>query len=464
MKREDIKNVFDRIEPDISAKERMLDNVLNHSKKRKENTMLSFNFKKAIPALALAVVFAGGILTYSLKDKLFGQGFKGEGSPEIPSGEMISQDSASGREDAIAPMLDQFQFDGRNYILMSDDLRAEYGFPAAIDEGDIGQRLMTIEKSPDERLIGCEVFSYVPAGGEAIVAVKRDNGYELFKFFTFESYNNNQDEDAIEYLKLYGIKGPEDISKIQFIVHTEQSKLEGFTNIKGEITDRNEIAGFYSFYSVLKNSSDKYFEKLFGYYGTGNSTDVEIDVAYPEVSDDKYYPDERDVEPVAPDRAPAPNPAPAPDYDQASDYNGTAEEIDPAYPNHKGVAEDLPLGKEVESRDAVISSDAPVALDLPADAVITGSDTPVAVEIERGEGNSSSSGASQGMTDKGEAGMVSGGTTQGSAGNALADPVTIRIYNQNGVYFDSIYYMNIGFISRYEVTAEFAAFIENYIK
>lgn len=375
MKREDIKIVFDNIEPDMSAKERMLENVLNHSKNKKENAMLPFNFRKAIPALVLAVVFAGGILAYGLKGIFFNHGPRNDGSPQ--TADMIGEDAASGREDMAAPMLNQFQIDDRQYILTSDYVQ-EFGFPAVIDDKDIGQKIATIEKSPDKSLIGCEVFRYIPAGSEAVVAVKRNNEYVLFRFFTFESYINNQDEDAIEYLKLYGIEGPEDISKIRFIVYDEKSKLEGYTNVRGEITDRNEIANFYNFYSVLKNSSDKYFEKLFGYNGAGYSRDVEIDSAYP--------------------------------------------------------------------------------ADMPA----VGSDTPVSAIIDRGEGDVSA--ASGGIAGIGETGAGAVAPSQGSAGNALAYPVAIRIYNQNGVYYESMYYRNISFISRYEITAEFAAFIESYIK
>ena len=198
-------------------------------------------------------------------------------------------------------------------------------------------------------------------------------------FFTFESYINNQDEDAIEYLKLYGIEGPEDIAKIQFIVHTEKSRLEGFTNVMGQITDRNELANFYNFYAALKNSSDKYFKKLFGYNRAGDSRDVEIDVAYPTEPGSRDSSDEKPIDPILPDYTPEP----------------------------EGI---------------------------------------------------------QGMTDIDGVGSGSVAPSQGSAGNALAEPVTIRIYNQNGVYFESMYYRNIGFISRYEITAELAAFIENYIK
>jgi len=379
VKREDIKNVFDHIKPDPAAREKMLAHVLNRASKSKENTMLFFNFRKVIPALALVAIFVGGILTYNLKDSFLNHGLLGDGKPEAAQNDMIGGDSISGSEDMPAPLLNQFQINGKHYILMSDYVE-EFGFPATINDEDIGAKIATIEKSPDQSLIDCEVFSYLPAGCEAVVAVKRNNEYVLFKFFTFESYINNQDEDAIEYLKLYGIEGPEDIAKIQFIAHTEKSRLEGSNKVTAEITDQHQIATFYNFYSVLQNSSDKYFEKLFGNNAT-SSREVEIDAGNNVVDPSMPIP---------------------PDYMDSSQNISTS----------------------AQSGDA---------------------------------------GAT--MFDMGETPSTAGSVapSQGSAGNALADPVTIRIYNQNGVYYESMYYRNIGFISRYEITAEFAAFLANYI-
>jgi len=436
--------VFDNIEPDIPAKERMLENVLYHSKNRKINTMFYFNFRKAVPALVLTVVLAGGILSYGLKDIIFNNGMRGSSPTEIAQDGLIDNDTASGREDMVAPLLNQFQIKGRNYILMSDYVE-EFGFNAAISDGDIGNKIATIEKSPDKSLIGCEVFEYIPAGCQAVVVVKRNNAYELYRFFTFESYNNNQDEDAIEYLKLYGINSPEDIAKIQFIVHTERSKLEGTTNITGEITDRNEIARFYSFYSVLRNSSDKYFEKLFG--SRPGSRDVEIDRVNPDGQKGEIVPDEKSVEPVVPDYMPAP------------DYDGTSGSSS-SYP---GIAEDMPLSAG-EGRDAVIAIEPYIAIDQPADLPVIGGDTPVSVIIDRGN-VSSPTGGSSSMTGFGSTEPVTVAPAQGgSVGNDLDDPVTIKIYNKKGVYLETTYYKNIGFISRYEISSDFAAFIENYIK
>ncbi|HHW47307.1 MAG TPA: hypothetical protein GXX14_01655, partial [Clostridiaceae bacterium] len=52
----------------------------------------------------------------------------------------------------------------------------------------------------------------------------------------------------------------------------------------------------------------------------------------------------------------------------------------------------------------------------------------------------------------------------GSVGNALGNPVTIKIYNRFEVYYETVYYPNIGFISRYKVTDEFADFLNRYIR
>jgi len=79
----------------------------------------------------------------------------------------------------------------------------------------------------------------------------------------------------------------------------------------------------------------------------------------------------------------------------------------------------------------------------------------------------SDSSAPSGMMDMGDTGGSQGGyvpPNQGSAGDALANPIGVRIYNKQGVYYETMYYRNIGFLSRYEVSREFADFLATYIK
>lgn len=394
-----MKSSFNKLEPDKTAERRMLNNILSHSgKERKE----MFNFKKALPALGLVIVIAGSILAYDML----------AGKNSIPTPGYTQGDAAGEREDMIAPLVNQFQIEDKHYTLLSDDLKAEYGFSIQIDESDIGDRITTIKNSVDPSLIGGEVYRYEPAGAEAVVAVKKDDSYRLFKFFNFESYNNNQDEDVVEYLKLYGIKSAEDIAKIQFIVHSEQSKIEGKIDVKGELTDRDEISQFYGYYSILKNSSDKYFDRLFNYKpDVDKGIDVEADVP------NQY------------------NPVP-PDAGQEIIQPSNPGSIDPI-PDHIGFAEDMPMIKEDNGETGVVNGTRPVLKDEP-----------------------------KGMMDMGgtESNVGSTAPSQGSAGNALANPVTVRIYNHSGLYFDTMYYRNIGFISRHEVNKEFADFMEGYIR
>ncbi|NLM11679.1 MAG: hypothetical protein GX213_13055 [Clostridiaceae bacterium] len=398
MRKEDLRASFDRIRPDESAKKRMLGNILNQYE-RKKGIIMPFSLRKAIPALAIIVVVTGGLLTYN--NLIVGK------NNNLPYEYGIADNGDMAREDAIAPILNQFQTGNRHYVLLTDDLREDYGLPVLIDNNDIGEKITDITISPDPSLIGSEVYSYIPAGAEAIVAVKRNNEFQLFRFFTFESYNNNQDEDAVEYLKLYGINRAGDIAKIQFIRHTEHSKLRGYTDVIAEITDRDEITGFYSYYSMLENSSDQYFDSLFNFKGTSyEGIDVEIDPVMPDMA--------------APDRI----------------GYGTDLPLD-ITPEQEGTAYDLPLIITEDGNNGFSPNDSPVS--------------------------SGSSPSGSGMMDMGNTVLGSVEPSHGSVGDALANPITIRIYNQNGIYYDSPYYRNIGFISRYKVSDNFKEFIAKYL-
>jgi len=403
VKREDLKHSFDQIKPSEAAKSRMLDHILNYSDRKKGMNMSLFQLKKAIPALALTLVIAGGLLTYRMLD---------QNSPFnslLPPNSAVTDDADLGREDAVAPLLNQFQIDDRHYIFLSDDLRAEYGLPASIEEGDIGEKITVITSTPDKSLEGCEVYSYLPAGGEAVVAVKKGNEYQLFRFFSFESYINNQDEDAIEYLKLYGINSADDIAKVQFLGYSEESRLKGQADLIAEITDRDEIVRFYSFYSALKNSSDKYFDRLFNFQGMdARSSSVEVDRVAPDAIEPEIIP---------------PDPV---------DYGS-----------------DQPIGKRADRNDA--AEDTPLSIIDMNETQVASGETPVTNGVSKANPPV--------LMDTGGAVAPS----QGASGEALANPIAIRIYNQRGVYYESMYYQNIGFISRYEVGKEFAEFLNRYI-
>ena len=437
MKKEDFRYSFDMIKPDESARKRMLDSIMQYADKNagKSDEIRTVKYRRvrfriAIPVFVLTLLVAAGIVMYSIKWQ--------NNESQLTSVPDIASDMA--REDAPALFLSQFQIGDRHYIPLTDDLRNGFGLPATINEGDIGEKIADITASKDENLKGKEVYRYVPAGSEAVVAVKGDDGYQLYRFFVFESINNNQDEDAAEYLKLYGVNSAEDIAIVIFIGHSEQSKLQGVTDIIGEITDRKGIARFYDYYSVLKDSSDKYYDKLFNYSGThSGSSGIEIDMATP--------PDRPEPDAVGPDKAvPADIVGPDVPVQGSAGYGETGfgsdmpMEIAPVAPAAPDYAEDLPLASDDTATAYPVPGDTPVTLRTRKAPVMT--DPASGIMMDTGDGLP---------------GTVQGST--GSAGNALDDSVTIRIYNRSGIYFDSVYYRNIGFINRYEVSEEFAAFL-----
>lgn len=313
MKQKNIKNSFNQVKPDEKAKGRMLTNII---KNRTERNKL-FIFKKNIPILLLVFILAiGGVTSYLLvlnKNNL---------------NKTASENNVVSMEDSIAEIRDEFYLDDRQYYILDEEKAKEFGFSTEISNRDIGDKLATITTSIDERLLGKDVYHYLPAESEAIVAVEAVDGYTLFRFYNFESYLENQDEAAKEYLELYGINEAADIEKIQFNSH-------------GVMTDTKSIEQFYTYYSGLENASDQYFDSLFNWGDDKTNDNTEIP------------------------------------------SNDTEGESTPAF--------------------------------------------------------------------------------EGTSADALANAVKIRIYHHSGVFYQTIYYPNIGFISRHQVADEFATFLGNYI-
>ena len=87
-------------------------------------------------------------------------------------------------------------------------------------------------------------------------ALKGD--FEYFCDSYFQSYHDNADEDAKEYLKLYGISGPQDIVKLEVYRYPDAYSQECVV----QITDAEQISQFYGYYSQLTESSEAYFNVL----------------------------------------------------------------------------------------------------------------------------------------------------------------------------------------------------------
>ena len=301
---------------------------------------------RLIPAAVLTLALLAGALTYTL----YGRDHEG------PS------DSESG-QDLAAPVRNVFKMQDMHYIRLSDEQAGAFGFSAAAKEGEIGERITVISEGMDPGMTGLEVYRYLPAGGDAVVAVKQEGLYRLYGFHTFQSYMENRDEDAIRYLELFGIRSSEDIEKIQFYRYGDGNARV----LAGEITDAAGKETFYGFYSVLKDSSDLYFNTLYNY---GSSPAPEM----PQESPGEFY-----------------NPS-------------------------------------EDSTEQNTASDLPAARANPSNVTTVG-------------GPSSISGS------------------PGRGGDALANAVTIRIVHRSGVFHETEYYRNIGFISTDDAGDAFSAFI-----
>lgn len=392
MKHDDIINSFDKAKPDQYAVNRMYNGILENadSKSFKKTSVV----RKVVPAAAMAVVVAFGVLAYSaLSGKAPSVTETANDGSKAVTDDLAPGDFAGETANDMVAQVDMFTVGDIQYYALSQEQRDAFGFPEAVVQKDIGDRIGKIS-STDGKINGLEYFEYLPAGCRAVVAVKDDKGYTLYKFYNFESYIKNKDEDAKAYLELFGINGYADISKVRFINMS--------MDVISEITDTAGLKKFYEFYSVMKDSSDEYFEKLYSY-----RKEITGETGGQNRPEDQYKPEDR-------------NP---PD-------NIVYDEIPPDYK-----ADNYPTPSTAE----IAPAEDP-ARDLAADG-----------------GGQLRSGAGY---DYGQTGADPG---KGGADDLFGNAVTIRIYNKNGVYMDAPYYRNFGFISRHKVTQEFADFLKGYL-
>jgi len=418
MKQEDIKKSLDQIDLDDKDRQKIIDNVLKY-KIKKSNFKINKNsyFRFAIPAFACVFVIVGSIAVYN-----FSNVGNMEGSFTSTIGDATFDDKSAnnlqGIDNMMAVVDNQFVMDNTHYSLLPDALKADFAFPNTISDSDVGKKITTISTTVDPNLMGCDVYEFLPAGSLAVVAVKINNVYKLFEFFNYESYNNNKDEDTAAYLKLYGIHSAEDIAKIQFIGHSEEVKLAGKQEPISELNDHTKIAEFYDYYSVIKDSSSKYFDSIMNFktLDTNNSA--------PESAPDIFY-DKGDMV------------------------------VDSGSASSSGSAS--PSGSASSSGSAGTSGSTSPSGSKSTIGSINPNGTTSTSEIINPSGTTIINGTT------GTSSSASSSGSMGAAGNVFSDSVTIRIYNKYGVYYEAEYYPKFGFISRHEVTDEFANFLKDYI-
>ena len=164
-------------------------------------------------------------------------------------------------EEPLVLIQDEFEWYGRKYIKYYEDYDA-------ISQEEVGEPLAVIESSVDQSLIGCTIYRYTPVNCEAIVVVDRNEQLEIFQFFTFTSYEDNQDEHASEYLELFGIYSSEDIEKIEIYYYPDAYSIE----LEYLMSSQEEIQEFYTYFERLADSSDAYFQALSDHVPPGSTS------------------------------------------------------------------------------------------------------------------------------------------------------------------------------------------------
>ncbi|HBN82725.1 MAG TPA: hypothetical protein DDZ89_02675 [Clostridiales bacterium] len=255
MKKDEFKKAFEQLKPNEKEVNNMLKKIL-HKGETTEKTTSERAFPRGKIVLAFVLVFVIAVTIFTM-DYLTG-----------------NKEPKNQENQDIAQLDQQFQYKNRHYAILADEKKGEFGFSDTVQGEDIGEKIGTIS---DEPLNGKEFFEYLPANGEAVVAVQDGDGYRLYEFYSFERYLNNHDEDVVTYLKLYGFNNADDIEKIQFIT---SSQVAGKTDksVIAEITLGEDIRTFYNYYSVMKDSSEEYFDQLFGKSQTVGQKDVTVGI------------------------------------------------------------------------------------------------------------------------------------------------------------------------------------------
>lgn len=159
----------------------------------------------------------------------------------------LEREQPTASQAELAMVTDYFVFQGKVYN----------GEQKPVSEQAVGEKLGTVAEGGDPNLQGCHVYQYLPVKGEAYLVLEQDGKKELYAFREFLSTREFKDEDAAEYLRVYGITQASDISSL------EMDSMDGQGAFK-TVKEREIISEFYNRFSVLKNASDEYYKTLAG--------------------------------------------------------------------------------------------------------------------------------------------------------------------------------------------------------
>lgn len=241
MNQNDLITSLNKIKPELGADERMLRRVLAYQPPK--HTTVRFVTPYAAAAALLCLV-AIGLFAFPWSNSL-------PMTPVTSDGGAISSNSE------IAVALESFVFDGKRYSKLTNETLSEMGIQQPSGEKELGALLGTLDAGEGSTLSGSKIYAYPPLSAPAVVVVEKNGGYELFLFSSFTAYEENSDEDAADYLSVYGIKSADDLSKVEVYTYpTATSEVLSHTLKKEE----QDI--FYDGFSKLKNASGAYFKTL----------------------------------------------------------------------------------------------------------------------------------------------------------------------------------------------------------
>lgn len=219
---------LDRLSLTPSQKEGLLQR-LRESKRRGGNQMTSI-WRYVLAALAIFLC-----LSFALGFPLW----KGETEFE--------RQGPAASQTELAMVTDYFVFQGKVYV----------GEQKSVSEQAVGEKLGTVAEGSAPNLQGCPVYQYLPVKGEAYLVLEQGGRRELYAFREFLSTREFEDEEAAEYLRVYGITQASDISSL------EMDSMDGQGTFK-TVKEREIISEFYSRFSTLENASDEYYKTLAG--------------------------------------------------------------------------------------------------------------------------------------------------------------------------------------------------------
>lgn len=273
MKNEKIYRSFENISPTQEQKDKMFENIILADKKPS-----NIKIKRILPISAAAAIIMVTVLVmpdFTSEDSFSSQSneartetasaqmeadrvatdsdmiiFNGQGVNEGFAGESIES-----KTDIATAINYSLNFENRVYGVLAPDTMMQYGLDSSKIHEDIGEYLGTA--NINAKSVG--IYSSNSISNQAVIIAQSDNSAEYYSFHNFSSYENNEDENALEYLKIYGVESADDIAKIEIVNYSDAFSQNS------KALSKTEIETFYGFFKELTNSSSEYFYALSNY-------------------------------------------------------------------------------------------------------------------------------------------------------------------------------------------------------